>query len=45
MATVTPTINGYGRYRPYMLASDQAIWGRDNHGVTVRVLGGARRPG
>jgi glutamine synthetase len=36
----TPTINGYKRYRPYSLAPDRAIWGRDNRGVMVRVLGG-----
>ncbi|MGH6788258.1 MAG: glutamine synthetase family protein [Pseudolabrys sp.] len=35
----TPTINGYKRYRPYSLAPDRAIWGRDNRGVMVRVLG------
>jgi glutamine synthetase len=36
----TPTLNGYKRYRPYGLAPDRAIWGRDNRGVMVRVLGG-----
>ena len=36
----TPTINGYKRYRSYSLAPDRAIWGRDNRGVMVRVLGG-----
>lgn len=46
----TPTINGYKRYRSYSLAPDRAIWGRDNRGVMIRVLGGAgdpatRRPG
>jgi glutamine synthetase len=35
----TPTINGYKRYKPYSLAPDRAIWGRDNRGVMVRVLG------
>ena len=39
----TPTINGYKRYRTYSLAPDRAIWGRDNRGVMIRVLGGARR--
>ncbi|HET7849656.1 MAG TPA: glutamine synthetase family protein [Pseudolabrys sp.] len=38
-AFATPTINGYKRYRPYSLAPDRAIWGRDNRGVMVRVLG------
>ncbi|PKU22408.1 glutamine synthetase family protein [Telmatospirillum siberiense] len=35
----TPTINGYKRYRPYSLAPDRAIWGRDNRGAMVRVVG------
>src|SRR5205085_2584507 len=39
-AFATPTINGYKRYRSYSLAPDRAIWGRDNRGVMVRVLGG-----
>src|SRR6202011_876954 len=37
----TPTINGYKRYRTYSLAPDRAIWGRDNRGAMIRVLGGA----
>ena len=37
----TPTINGYKRYRSYSLAPDRAIWGRDNRGVMIRVLGGS----
>jgi glutamine synthetase len=40
-AFATPTINGYKRYRSYSLAPDRAIWGKDNRGVMVRVLGGA----
>ena len=40
----TPTINGYKRYRSYSLAPDRAIWGRDNRGVMVRVLGGRGDP-
>jgi glutamine synthetase len=39
-AFTTPTINGYKRYRGYSLAPDRAIWGRDNRGVMIRVLGG-----
>src|SRR5207248_663962 len=38
-AFTTPTINGYKRYRSYSLAPDRVIWGRDNRGVMVRVLG------
>ncbi len=41
-AFTTPTLNGYKRYRAYALAPDRVIWGRDNRGVMVRVLG---RPG
>lgn len=41
----TPTINGYKRYQPYSLAPDRAIWGCDNRGVMLRVLGGAGDPG
>ena len=40
----TPTINGYKRFRSYSLAPDRAIWGRDNRGVMIRVLGGAGDP-
>jgi glutamine synthetase len=40
----TPTINGYKRYRSYSLAPDRVIWGRDNRGVMVRVLGGGDDP-
>ncbi len=40
----TPTINGYKRYRSNSLAPDRAIWGRDNRGVMLRVLGGADDP-
>jgi glutamine synthetase len=39
-AFTTPTINGYKRYRSYSLAPDRVIWGRDNRGVMIRVLGG-----
>jgi len=39
-AFTTPTINGYKRYRSYSLAPDRVIWGRDNRGAMVRVLGG-----
>ena len=40
----TPTINGYKRYRSYSLAPDRAVWGRDNRGVMIRVLGGPDDP-
>jgi glutamine synthetase len=35
----TPTLNGYRRYRPMSLAPDRAVWGIDNRGVMLRVLG------
>jgi glutamine synthetase len=41
----TPTINGYKRYRPYSLAPDRVIWGKENRGALVRVIGGAGDPG
>jgi glutamine synthetase len=41
-AFTTPTLNGYKRYRAYALAPDRVIWGQDNRGVMVRVIG---RPG
>ncbi len=43
-AFATPTINGYKRFRPYSLAPDRVIWGRDNRGVMARVLGGPDDP-
>ena len=43
-ALATPTINGYKRYRPYSLAPDRVIWGRDNRGALIRAIGGAKDP-
>ncbi len=43
-ALSTPTINGYKRFRPNSLAPDRVIWGRDNRGVMLRVLGGPGDP-
>jgi glutamine synthetase len=43
-AFTTPTVNGYKRYRPYSLAPDRAIWGRDNRGVMIRALGAPGDP-
>jgi len=40
----TPTINGYKRYRPMSLAPDRVLWGEDNKGAMVRVIGGAGDP-
>ena len=35
----TPTANGYGRFRPHALAPQRVLWGRDNRGAMLRVLG------
>jgi glutamine synthetase len=43
-ALSTPTINGYKRYRPFSLAPERAIWGRDNRGAMLRVVGGPGDP-
>ncbi|HVL34318.1 MAG TPA: glutamine synthetase family protein [Burkholderiales bacterium] len=39
-ALSTPTINGYKRYRPYSLAPDRVVWGKENRGALLRVVGG-----
>jgi glutamine synthetase len=39
-ALSTPTLNGYKRYRPYSLAPDRVVWGKENRGALLRVLGG-----
>ena len=41
----TPTINGYGRFRPNALAPQSVVWGRDNRGAMLRVIGGAQDRG
>jgi glutamine synthetase len=43
-ALSTPTINGYKRYRPYSLAPDRVVWGRENRGAMLRVVGGPGDP-
>jgi glutamine synthetase len=43
-ALSTPTINGYKRYRPYSLAPDRVIWGRENRGALIRIIGGPGDP-
>jgi glutamine synthetase len=40
----TPTLNGYKRYRPYSLAPDRILWGADNRGAMLRVIGGHGDP-
>jgi glutamine synthetase len=34
------TVNAFGRFRPHALAPMAALWGRDNRGAMLRVLGG-----
>ena len=38
----TSTINGYDRFRPQSLAPQSAVWGTDNRGAMLRVIGGAQ---
>ncbi|GAA2703398.1 glutamine synthetase family protein [Actinoplanes palleronii] len=38
-AFTTPTVNGYKRYLPFSLAPDRVVWGADNKGAMVRVVG------
>jgi glutamine synthetase len=35
----TPTVNGFGRFRPNALAPHSILWGRDNRGAMLRVIG------
>jgi glutamine synthetase len=43
-ALSTPTVNGYKRYRPYSLAPDRVIWGKENRGALLRVVGAPGDP-
>ena len=36
----TPTVNGFGRFRPHALAPQSILWGLDNRGAMLRVIGG-----
>ena len=38
-ALCVPTTNGYGRFRPNALAPQSILWGRDNRGALLRVIG------
>jgi glutamine synthetase len=35
----TPTVNGFGRFGPNALAPQSVLWGRDNRGAMLRVVG------
>jgi glutamine synthetase len=39
-----PTANAYARFRPNAMAPNAVVWGRDNRGAMLRVLGGADQP-
>ncbi len=43
-AFCTPTINGYERFRPNALAPQSVVWGRDNRGAMLRVVGQPNDP-
>ena len=43
-ALCTPTANGFARFRPNALAPQSVLWGRDNRGAMLRVIGGAGDP-
>ena len=36
-----PTVNAYARFRPNAMAPNAVLWGRDNRGAMLRVLGRA----
>jgi len=40
-ALCTATANGYARFRPHALAPQSVLWGRDNRGAMLRVVGAA----
>jgi glutamine synthetase len=35
----TPSVNGFARFRPNALAPQSILWGRDNRGAMLRVIG------
>lgn len=43
-AFTAPTVNGYKRYRPFSLAPDRGLWGKENRGSMIRMTGGAGDP-
>ena len=40
----TTTVNGFGRFKPNALAPQSIVWGLDNRGAMLRVVGGAGDP-
>ena len=43
-ALATPTLNGFERFRPNALAPQSILWGQDNRGAMLRVVGQAGDP-
>ncbi len=43
-AFAAPTINGYRRYKAFALAPDRIVWGQDNRGAMIRVVGTPSNP-
>lgn len=43
-ALCTTTVNGYARLAPNALAPHAAVWGQDNRGAMLRVIGGVGDP-
>lgn len=41
-AFAVPTINGYARYQPNMMAPQRAIWGVGSRGAALRVVGSGK---
>jgi glutamine synthetase len=39
-----PTANAYGRFQPNALAPQSIVWGQDNRGAMLRVIGGVGNP-
>jgi glutamine synthetase len=40
-----PTLNGYGRFRPYSFAPDRINWAANNRGVLISIQGAPGDPG
>lgn len=40
-ALSAPTVSAYARYQGSVMAPQSAVWGRDNRGAMLRVMGGA----
>jgi glutamine synthetase len=43
-AACVPNLDGFERFRPNALAPQAAVWGRDNRGAMLRVIGGPGDP-